>query len=91
MRTRDELARLRAENAALRAENERLRAMQPMLDVLDQEDATTTTVVARIHHWSFPCVASADAPPFTAERKRLARRLLRADRICPLPSIAARQ
>ena len=49
MRTRDELAQLRAENAALRAENERLRAMQPMLDVLDQEDATTTTVVARSH------------------------------------------
>jgi hypothetical protein len=49
MRTRDEVAQLRAENAALRAEVERLRAMQPMVDVLDQEDATTTTVVARIH------------------------------------------
>lgn len=49
MRTRDELAMLRAENVALRAEVARLRAMQPMLDVLDQEDADTTTVVARIH------------------------------------------
>jgi hypothetical protein len=57
----------------------------------DDAERVVRRLMPHVHHWSSACVASVDAPPFAAERKRLVRRRLRADRVCPLPCCVARQ
>lgn len=44
-----------------------------------------------VHDWISPSIAIVVAPRFSAERKRLTRRRLHSDRVCPSPSHIARQ